>query len=266
MRRKEEDIVTKLKGNMTYSRTYRYLAQNKWRVLLVILVAALPFSLFTFFCYPQLTTFITNLTKYILQGSYAPGELITSHSNLVDWVGEITYLGVPGRYPTLLFNWLNLLFTLIALLVLTAFVKVRPWSIFATVMLFVHLFSSLFFVFVPWLFPYIASEYSSLYLKQQMLMLFFTPFILGSSIAILPCNIFLVFVAVLGCYVYFFVFCVVRYVIFLYILSKVSILYMASLFFTFGPFIDFLYIVAIYSLVVNKVSGGLNREKAVWKW
>lgn len=259
-------MENKLKANMTYSRTYRYLAQSKWRVLVTILIAALPFSIFTFFCYPQLTAMITDITRYILQGYYAEGELLISHSNLVDWVGEITYLGVPGRYPTLLFNWLNLLVTLIALLVLTAFVKVRPWSIFASVMLFVHLFSSLFFVFVPWLFPYIASEYSSLYLKQQMLMLFFTPFIMGASLAILPCSIFTVLVSVAGCYVYFLIFSVVRYVIFLYILSKVSILYMASLFFTFGPFIDFLYIVAIYGLVVNKISCSLNREKAVWKW
>jgi len=258
--------VTEMKQSITYARTYRYLAQSKWRVFLTILVAALPLSVFTFFCYPQITAAITEVTKYILQGYYASGELLANHSNLIDMIGDITYLSVPGRYPTVLFNWFNLLFTLIALVVLTAFVKVRPWSIFATVMLFVHLFSSLFFVFVPWLFPYTASEYSGLYLKQQMLMLFFTPFILGTSIAILPCNIFLVLGAVVGCYLYFLVFSVLRYVIFVYVLSKISILYMASLFFTFGPFIDFLYIVAIYSLVVNKVSKGIKRIEAVWKW
>ncbi len=258
--------MTEMKQSITYARTYRYLAQSKWRVFLTILVAALPLSVFTFFCYPQITAAITEVTKYILQGYYASGELLANHSNLIDMIGDITYLSVPGRYPTVLFNWFNLLFTLIALVVLTAFVKVRPWSIFATVMLFVHLFSSLFFVFVPWLFPYTASEYSGLYLKQQMLMLFFTPFILGTSIAILPCNIFLVLGAVVGCYLYFLVFSVLRYVIFVYVLSKISILYMASLFFTFGPFIDFLYIVAIYSLVVNKVSKGIKRIEAVWKW
>ena len=180
--------MTEMKQSITYARTYRYLAQSKWRVFLTILVAALPLSVFTFFCYPQITAAITEVTKYILQGYYASGELLANHSNLIDMIGDITYLSVPGRYPTVLFNWFNLLFTLIALVVLTAFVKVRPWSIFATVMLFVHLFSSLFFVFVPWLFPYTASEYSGLYLKQQMLMLFFTPFILGTSIAILPCT------------------------------------------------------------------------------
>ena len=258
--------MTEMKQSITYARTYRYLAQSKWRVFLTILVAALPLSVFTFFCYPQITAAITEVTKYILQGYYASGELLANHSNLIDMIGDITYLSVPGRYPTVLFNWFNLLFTLIALVVLTAFVKVRPWSIFATVMLFVHLFSSLFFVFVPWLYPYTASEYSGLYLKQQMLMLFFTPFILGTSIAILPCNIFLVLGAVVGCYLYFLVFSVLRYVIFVYVLSKISILYMASLFFTFGPFIDFLYIVAIYSLVVNKVSKGIKRIEAVWKW
>ena len=259
-------MVNKLKENITYSRTYRYLAQSKWRVLLSIIVAALPFSLFTFFFYPQITAFITKIAQYILQDYYASGELLANHSNLVEWVGDITYLGIQGRYPTVWFNWCNLLVTLVALVILTAFIKVRPWSIFVSVMLFVHLFSSLFFVFVPWLFPYTAGEYSSLYLKQQMLMLFFTPFIMGASVAILPCSILMMLAAVISCYAYFFIFSIVRYVIFLYILSKVSILYMASLFFTFGPFIDFLYIVAIYSLVVNHVSGSLNREKAVWKW
>lgn len=258
--------MNKIKENITYSRTYRYLAQSKWRVFLSIVIIALPFSLFTFFCYPQITNFITELAQKILQDYYAPGELLTGHSNLVDWVGGITYLDVPSRYPTVLFNWLNLLVTLVALLFLTVFIKIRPWSIFASVMLFVHLFSSLFFVFVPWLFPYTAGEYSSLYLKQQMLMLFFTPLIMGFSIAILPVNFLRMFVAVLGCYSYFFIFAVVRYAIFLYILSKVSILYMASLFFTFGPFIDFLYIVAIYSLVVNNAGCNLSREKAIWKW
>ena len=41
---------------------------------------------------------------------------------------------------------------------------------------------------------------------------------------------------------------------------------MAVLYFTFGPFLDFLYIVGFYSYTMSKLSKMINDKAGDWKW
>ena len=57
-----------------------------------------------------------------------------------------------------------------------------------------------------------------------------------------------------------------RYAVFLWMLDRFSVLYMAVMFFALGPFADFVYVVSIYSLYLNRLALRLKRSPETWQW
>jgi hypothetical protein len=94
----------------------------------------------------------------------------------------------------------------------------------------------------------------------------FLPLILSMAILLFPTRIFPKLALILVTLVYSIIFGTLRYIIFLFILSKFSIIYMALLFFCFGPLIDFVYIVGIYSYYGSRHAINLRKNRTVWKW
>lgn len=94
----------------------------------------------------------------------------------------------------------------------------------------------------------------------------FIPFILGLAVLLLPAPFFSKLTLIFFTIIYSIVFGTLRYIIFLFIVSKFSVIYMALLFFAFGPLIDFIYIVGIYSFYSNRLAKTLKNNETVWKW
>jgi hypothetical protein len=65
---------------------------------------------------------------------------------------------------------------------------------------------------------------------------------------------------------YSILFATVRYAVFLYLLTRYSVIYMAAMFFALGPFIDFAYVVAIYALYLNRLAVRMKRTPEAWQW
>jgi len=65
---------------------------------------------------------------------------------------------------------------------------------------------------------------------------------------------------------YSLVFGTLRYAVFLFVLTKASLLYMAVLFFVLGPLVDFVYIVGIYGVHVTRLAKKMRGDYASWKW
>ena len=59
-----------------------------------------------------------------------------------------------------------------------------------------------------------------------------------------------------------------RYTLFLYLLSRYSMLYMTVMYFTFGPMFDFLYLVMLYGLFINRMVNLYDsaKGKEEWEW
>lgn len=70
---------------------------------------------------------------------------------------------------------------------LSSVVKTRPLTIFCRSVC-GYMFVLLSFTFIPEYFPYDATEYSSLYIKQQVGIYFFVPIIIGIAVCMLPIN------------------------------------------------------------------------------
>ena len=253
-----------MKQTIRYSRTYRYLMLNKIRTVLLFVFFVLPASAFWAFFSPEVTRKIAEISERILSTGLGAGSFTIGTTDFSS--GEISYLLTEGMLPDVLFSLGNFLLTLAVLFVLTFFLKVRPVSIFLYIALLVQLCSCLFFIFFPELFPYSLSEYSDLYMKQQIGIFICMTFVMGCVTSFLPIAAWKVIAAVVSCGLYSFVFSIVRYTTFLFLMKEFSVLYMACMFFTFGPLIDFLYLVAIYSLLADHTSGCLAKDMEVWQW
>jgi hypothetical protein len=94
----------------------------------------------------------------------------------------------------------------------------------------------------------------------------FIPLILGMAFLPLPASIFPKLLLIAFALIYSVIFGTLRYIIFLFIISKFSVIYMALLFFAFGPLIDFVYIVGIYCFYTSKLAKNLKGSETVWKW
>ncbi len=93
------------------------------------------------------------------------------------------------------------------------------------------------------------------------------PNILALALIPLPSKLLEKFLIIGSTLIYSMFFALVRYVAFIYLLKNFSYIFMALAFFLFGPFLDFVYIVSIYSLYLNHV-GKIKKRKEleIWNW
>lgn len=249
-----------------YHRSYRKLPGSFRTILLQFLLCFILFAA-PFFCfYPQVTKLLCQLSKTLLDSFFFADTIKITAIPYFKWVGDLYYLDLPGKLPTLAFSLGNILFSLM-LLVFFGFTNYgKPLMISGAMITAIHLVASLFFLFAPGGFPYSAANYSELYIKQQIGIWFFMPLLLGMSILPLPAPWPTKFFAIAAAVLYSLVFGTLRYIVFLYIISQVSMLYMAILYFALGPLIDFVYGVGIYSLYLSWLLKKSKGNIALWRW
>ncbi len=113
-------------------------------------------------------------------------------------------------------------------------------------------------------FPYTIKDFSLLYLSLQNGLFIFISIILSLAISFLSFSFRVIFLNVIFyIFVIFYtiLFGYLRYLFFLMILNKYSYLYMASLFFSLGPFIDFIYLTFFYGLYLSFINKTFNNNK-----
>jgi hypothetical protein len=184
----------------------------------------------------------------------------------IEEIGPLFYLKVPESFPSYLFSLSNAIAAILLLVILPGIQRFKPFLIFITILCMVHAISSLYFLLFPAQFPYTSDDYSQLYMLQEISIWFFMPIIMGLAVLPMPVSIFLKASVMVFIYAYSMLFGLVRYIVFLMIISKISLIYMAVLFFALGPLVDFIYAVGIYTLFVNKVAQKLAEDFSLWRW
>lgn len=181
-------------------------------------------------------------------------------------LGDVSFIDIDGTYPSALVSLINFIVSLCLVTVLPALKRNKNIAIYLLFLAAINLVSALFFTLSPYEFPYTASEFSEFYIKSEISMWLFIPFILGLAVLLLPAPFFSKLILIFSAIIYSIVFGTSRYIIFLFIVSKFSVIYMALLFFAFGPLIDFIYIVGIYSFYNSRLARTLKNNESVWKW
>ena len=259
------------KSQIYLSRPYRRLKtkrRDRWRLFIGFLLPCL--ILFLFF-YTQLTYKIAIWGEQILSPLIPESSLSIAYGKFLPFFGGIYYLQIPNTLPSLQEIIINILLTLLLLLI--SFLSLRkrkggtPLTIYFSIILLIHLVSSLYFAFATELFPYSATQYSELYIKQQVGIWLSFLVLTGLLFGILGYGSALSrTIAFLGTMTYSLFFGFVRYLTFLLIVSKGSSLYMATLFFSLGPLFDFLYLVSFYGIYINLQIKSYNQGEGRLKW
>jgi hypothetical protein len=252
------------KSIIYYHRAYRKITGSGKIFSLELLIISLPLSLLTFYLYPFITERMSLLAQAILSHYYPSGTIKVMIKSFL--MGDAAYVSMPGAQPSYLTAVVNLAVSLALILILPRVKVGKNVAIYFLFLAAINLASSLFFVFSFADFPYSVTKFSELYIKSEISMWLFIPFILGMAILLLPAPIFPKILLIVLALVYSIIFGTLRYIIFLFIVSKLSIIYMALLFFAFGPLIDFVYIVGIFSYYNSKLAWDLQESKSVWKW
>jgi hypothetical protein len=252
------------KSLIYYHRAYRKITGSGWLFLIELIAVTLPLSLVIFFVHPFITEMMCLFTKTILSSYYPSSAIkVTTQAFLL---GTITIVSIPGKYPSALTSFVNLLISMLLIIFLYHVKRGRNIVIFVLFLAIINLVSALFFILSPSEFPYTATKFSELYIKSEIVMWLFIPFILGMAILFLPAPLLPKLMLIVLTLTYSIVFGTLRYIIFLFIVSKFSVIYMALLFFSFGPLIDFIYIVGIYCFYNSRLARNLKGSETVWKW
>ena len=247
-----------------YHRSYRKISGSAGFVLATLVVVNLVFVLAVFQASPLITGHMSRVAQDVLS-SRLPSSTVT----VVEKPFLLTTLSIvslPGAYPSKVCTIIHLIVSSALILFLLRTKKRKNVAVYFLFLAAISLVSAVFFMVTPEAFPYTATEFSELYIKSQVSIWLFIPFVLGMALAPLPAPMLpklLVMIFALG---YSVVLGTLRYVTFLYIVSNFSAIYMALLYFAFGPLIDFVYIVGIYSFYISRLATKLEGSTSVWKW
>jgi hypothetical protein len=142
----------------------------------------------------------------------------------------------------------------------------KPLRIYLVYLALLNSTSAAFFLLWPEHFPYNMAEFSQLYMGTQLGIWFMIPLVMGLVLLPVPSAVGEKMLVILATGAWALVFGVLRYASFLYIFDTGSVLYMAAMFFALGPFLDFVYMVAIYSIYLNLVALRVGNESGRWRW
>ncbi len=206
-------------------------------------------------------------------------SILKKHGNIADiWVqteqtplfGNISFVGAETTYPEFNMCIISAIVALCIIFLLSILpVKSNPIFIYLILNAAIHLVSSLWFLFGERHFPYTITIYSELYILQEIgiwtafyIMTVSATGIIGNGGIIYKL---LTVAAVLS---YSILFGIVRYIVFIFLLYRYSAIYMALFYFTMGPMFDFLYMVMIYAVFINRMIKlyDSRKGKGAWEW
>lgn len=256
------------KNRIYFARTYRHLKVNRSECLIFLLLFILPSLLLLLFFYDELTWLMAMGAARILQA--AEGLQAELNAGIfLPLLGPTYYLVLPTRQPDYPLILGNLAVSLgLVWLLSTGPRKGRPVAIYLSIILLIHTMACIFFLLGKDRLPYTMEDFSDLYVKQQIGIWITFLVLIGLVMGLLGRGGLLrraftvVFIML-----YSFLFGFIRYVLFLWVLYRFSVLYMPLMFFALGPFFDFLYFVSIYSISTNgMIRIYESKMKGEWLW
>jgi hypothetical protein len=247
-----------------YHRAYRKITGSGWIFFLEFIITVIPLFIIILVIYPEITAQMSLFTYKFLFPYYLPVSIFLGEKSFL--VGNVSIVTVPGSYPSVLTCLINFIVSLIMIFFLPKTKIGRNFAIIAVFWAIINLSSVLFFSITPFEFPYTVEDYSELYMKTEVSIWLFIPFILGIAFLPLPSSFIPKILIIMLTVAYSIIFGTLRYIVFLFVVSKFSVIYMAILFFAFTPLIDFIYIVGIYSYYTYFLAKKLKGDETIWKW
>lgn len=268
-KKKEASPIIDRKKKIFYARTYRRIHIDWVKSTIFAALLMIPSVLICILMIDNMTELLAGIGVDILS-KVIPEESLQIVTTEYSVLNSMNYIELPTTYPAFPMIAWNLGICLFTLLMMLVFKKTgKPLAIFSMFAIFTHVVSCIYFLLAASEFPYSLRIYSDLYLKQQIGIWLIFIILAGMIVAFMGERSYLFkLLTFFDIMAYSIVFGSVRYILFLYILYRYSVLYMALLFFVVGPMFDYSYFVALYAVFVNKTIKDYQygEKKGVWRW
>ena len=113
---------------------------------------------------------------------------------------------------------------------------------------------------------YEAEDFSRLYLRTIVIVWLVLPVFMGGLSMTLPFSPLEQLGYVVCALLYNFLFSAVRYALFIWVIWKLGVVMMADLYLFFGPLMDFIYSVGIFTFFLMRLTRRLDRQVERWTW
>jgi len=251
------------------ARTYRRTQAHYVYAIIYTLFIVIPILILLIVNLDTVTYMLSSLSLRILSDALPQKSFSIRESGFAPF--GITYcLSFDSRFPTSIEILINLLVVVsVVFILVVSSLRGRPVTVYLLFSFMVHIISCVYFTFEQDNFVYTATEFSDIFVKQQISIWLLFIVMMGAVTALIGRHGFLnKILAFFGLLIYSLIFGVIRYIVFMFILAAGSLLYMADMYFVFGPIFDFLYLVSFYCMYTNVMQKKLDSPEGEgeWKW
>jgi len=245
---------------ITPHRAYRVLDRKKWKIIRDIII--LFIILIVFVIYAERVVDFVNETAYSILSKFYSSISISSHG-FGFW--EFKHLSSYGKYPPEKFSLIVLISSVILSVLFFKLNVLKNVALFLSFVSVLIAVSAAYFLLFMESFPYTLESFVQIYIDivfaawiaaGVVLLLSFAPFPISIVYKILFFLLFLVVVVFQG---------IAKYVFVVAVLKELSYLFAPILFFIFGPLLDMVYAVFVFSLFVSFTTCDVDNLK-IWRW
>lgn len=255
-----------MKGHARYHRAYKRMeGLSRAHVALMILFVLVAEALLVLFQGPLVDAYVGVVSELAAACGVSTG--VVRYPFLPVLVRDFPVLDALFALPTTRQALLNFLVAVLVIAIVPHLRRIwKPLRIYLVYLALLNSVSAAFFLLWPAHFPYNMAEFSQLYMGTQLGIWLMIPLVMGLVLLPVPAPVGQKMLVIVLTLVWALIFGVLRYASFLYIFDTGSVLYMATLFFALGPFLDFVYMVAIYSIYLNLVALRTDGALGRWRW
>lgn len=256
------------KRQIFYTREYRHMKNTPLPNVGKILFTLIPFYIILLICYDDFTYWLSDMAGKMLNAIYGVNYDIGMNDSLTSFM-PVYYINLEGRKPSFTMCFVMLVVVVFLLIiVLQILEKYKSFMVYAGIFMSIFLVSDVFFIFFSDKFPYTLGNYADIYMLQQVIMWFAIAFVTVVALSLLPGihgSSLLTFWSIMC---FGIVYDSIRYIVFVVFLYGATSVFMAPLYLMCGVYLDFMYVVAIYSIYVKEISDKFDKreEIVVWEW
>ena len=243
-------------------RAYRYVelpAVSVGRNVLVALVPALVLVMFA----RQILVAHAQLVMALLDWIGVP---VRTHASALGNIAfNLPALDSPVPDPILSVA-LAIVGAVIAAVALLSRSRITPGRVLVGIVALICATSGFFFSFAPQRFPYFAEDFAGAWCRAEFIVWIVIPILFAVTLSSLPLSAGTTLMFSVETVLYAMWFSAVRLTLLLVLFHAGGLIWMAPAYFACGFLIDFLYIVAYYSLAVARASRSLSRNRDPWRW
>lgn len=245
-----------------FHRSYRYVELPPVSIGRNVLVALVPALVLVAFA-QQIMSAHAALVTALLAWIGVPVRTRAAALGSIPFTLPVLETPLPGTLDSATLAIVGGVIAAVALLTRS---RVTPGRVLTGIVALVCSTSGFFFWFFPQRFPYLAADFAGAWCRAEFIVWIVIPILFAVVLSPLPLSAGTTLMFSVETVLYAMWFSAVRLTLLLVLFHTAGSIWMAPAYFASGFLIDFLYVVAYYSLAVARASRSLSHNRDPWRW